>query len=337
MSLGAHKLERYLLPVFPALSILAGVSLAVVVRWLAGLAGRWRERAVPMALRVAFVSVAVIALAIPWLRLAPCFDAYFSPLPGGGPRAAELFTVGSGGGLDLAAAHLNAKPGAEDLWALSFYPEVFRYYFRGHTQSPNWGTWAGLPVAGHYVVVTLGQIQRDIYAPTLDFFLPRQPEYTVHLHDLDYAWVFRVPRQELSAPPPIQQPMDANFEHRVHLIGYDADLAGEALQVTLYWHLIVSMKDPLRVKLQAVDGAGHVVVEQIDPPWSGDVAVLSWPDGLAVRDEHTLPLPPDLPPGEYSVVVSLGELGEDGQERLLTLEGDGGTEMILGPLSIEIP
>jgi hypothetical protein len=245
--------------------------------------------------------------------------------------------VGSGGGLDLAAAHLNAKPGAEELWALSFYPEVFRYYFKGHTQSPNWGTWAGLPVAGHYVVVTLGQIQRDIYAPTLDFFLPRQPEYTVHLNDLDYTWVYRVPRQELSAPPSIQQPMDANFEHRVHLIGYDADLAGGELQVTLYWQLIVSMKDPLRVRLQVVDDAGRVAVEQIDPPWSGDAAVLSWPDGLAVRDEHTLALPPGLPPGEYSVVVSLREMSEDGQERLLVLEGDGGTDLILGPLPINIP
>jgi hypothetical protein len=337
MSLGAHKLERYLLPLFPALSILAGVSLAVVVRWLSGLVGRWWGRAVPVALRAAFVSVVVIALAIPWLRLSPYFDTYFNPVAGGGPRAAELFTVGSGGGLDLAAAHLNAKPGAEDLWALSFYPEVFRYYFKGHTQSPSWGIWAGLPVAGQYVVVTLGQIQRDIYAPTLDFFLPRQPEYTVHLNDLDYAWVYQVPRQELSTPPLIQQSMDANFEHRVHLIGYDADLAGEQLQVALYWHLIVSMKDPLRVRLRMVDDAGRVVVEQIDPPWSGDVVVLSWPDGLAVRDVHTLSLPPDLPPGDYSVVVSLGEVSEDGQERLLVLEDDGGTDVILGPLPIETP
>jgi hypothetical protein len=80
-----------------------------------------------------------------------------------------------------------------------------------------------------------------------------------------------------------------------------------------------------------------VAVEQTDPPWSGDVAVLSWPDGLAVRDEHTRSLPPDLPPGEYSVVVSLGEVSEDGQERLLVLEGDGGTDVILGLLPISTP
>ena len=337
MALGAHKLDRYLVPLIPALTVLAGVSLAAVVHWLVDFLGRWSARSVPSRLRMVVTTLIVVFVAIPWLRLAPNFEAYFNPLVGGGSQAARLFTVGSAGAPDRVAAYLNAKPGAEDLWALSFYPNIFRYYFKGHTQSPGWGSWAGLPVAAHYVVVTLGQKQRGIYASTLDFFLPRQPEYTVHINDLDYAWVYRVPRQELSAPPIIQHPLDANFEHRVHLIGYDANQVKDDLRLTLYWQLIVSMHNKMWVTLRLLNSSGQVIVEQDDPPWAGEATVLSWPDGLAVRAEHILHLPSNLPAGDYNLVVSLREQDEEGQERLLTLEGDKGTEVILNPIEVGSP
>ena len=229
------------------------------------------------------------------------------------------------------------KAEAEDLWTLSYYPEVFMYYFVGHTQSPNYGSWSGLPVAADYVVLTSSEVQRDIYPTTLDFFVPREPEYTVRINGIDYAWVYQVPRQVLDAPPPIGQPMEANFEHRVHLIGYDTEHRGSELQLTLYWKLIVSVHEELQVRLKLVDSQGQVIAEQSDPPWSGDVAVLSWPEGLAVRDQHAMPLPDDLQPGDYTVVLSLHQRDEDGQERLLKLEGDGGTELRLGPIAPGAP
>jgi hypothetical protein len=333
MSLASDKLERYLLPTFPALAMLAGVSLVVGSELLAGLIARWRARSVPVVLRTGVPVAAVVLLAIPWLRLAPHYGTYFSPLFGGGQRAAQLFTVGSGGAPNLAAAYLNAKPDAQDLWVLSFYPTVFGPHFRGHTQTPGWGSLSGLPVAADYVVVTLGQAQRGIYPSTLDFFLPREPEYTVRINGIDYAWIYRVPRQELTAPPAIEHPMDANFEHRVHLIGYDAEQTGNSLDLTFYWKLIVGMHEELWVSVRLVDGAGNVLAERTEPPWSGDTAVLSWPDGLAVRDEHSLPLPPGGVTGDKSLVVSLRQRDDDGQERLLKLEGSGGTDVILGPLA----
>jgi hypothetical protein len=131
--------------------------------------------------------------------------------------------------------------------------------------------------------------------------------------------------------------MDANLEHRVHLIGYDAGQAGDQLRLTLYWHLIASMHNEMEVAIRLVDGEGQVVAEQHDPPWSGNAAVLSWPDGLAVRDEHTIPLPTDLPASSYHLVVSLRERAENGQDHWLKLEGDGGTDVILGSIPIDSP
>jgi hypothetical protein len=337
MTLASDKLERYLLPLFPALALLAGVSLAVITHLVAGWIARWRARPVPPGLRLGVPVAVVVLLAIPWLRLAPYYSAYFSPLFGGGPRAAQLFTVGSGGAPGLTASYLDAKPDAQDLWVLSFYPTVFGYHFKGHTQAPSWGSLSGLPVAAQYVVVTLGQVQRDIYPSTLDFFLPRQPEYTIRINDLDYAWIYRVPRQELSVAPPIQHPTDWNFEHRVHLAGYDVAQAGDELHLTLYWQLIVSIPQQVKVTLRLVDSAGRLVAELTEPPWSGDAAVLSWPGGLLVRDQHVLALPADLPAGDYELRVSLTEWDDQGQARALKLEGEAGTEAVLGPVPLVAP
>ncbi len=329
MSLGSQKMERYLLPMVPALVALAATVLVSAVSWLT------RGRARLASLTV--LSVLVILASWPWLRLAPHYSTYFNPLLGGGDRAVELFIVGGGEGLDLAAEYLNDKPGAKEIWALSFYPQVFKHYFDGHTQSPTYGTWGGLPVSAHYMVVTSAQAQRGIYPYTLAFFLPREPEHTVRINGIEYAWVYRVPRQEQNSPPPIQHPLDANFEHRVHLIGYDVHQSGDELQLALYWSLIVSMPQEMWVTVQLIDNDGQVIIEQDDPPWAGDATVLSWPDGLAVRAEHTLRLPTDLTPGAYALAVSLGEQDEEGQTRLLTLEGDKGTKVILGSIVLTFP
>ncbi len=321
MSLGSQKMERYLLPMVPALVVLAAVMLVASVNWVT------RGRAVRTAL--AFLSALVFLGSLAWLRLAPHYSTYFNPLLGGGPRAVELFTVGGGEGLDLAADYLNAKAGAEDLWALSFYPQVFKPYFVGHSQSLRYGSWSGLPVAADYVVITSAQVQRGLYPTTLDFFLPRQPEYTARINGIDYAWVYRVPRQELATAPPMDAWIDANFEHQVHLLGYSLAHGPGHLQVTLYWQLIVSLDQEHRVRLWLTDTSGRVLTEQLDPPWSGDVTVLSWSGYLAVRDVHTLPLPVDLPPGDLSLHLELSQRASDGTVRWLELEGGGGTAVQL--------
>ena len=337
MSLAPHKLERYLLPLVPQLCLLAGVSLWQAVRWLAGLSkvrwfqGMWRTVA---------VGLLVVLLAVPWLRLAPYYAAYFNPLAGGGEKAQELFIVGGGLGLDLAAAYLNDQPDAEDLWALSFYPQIFGPYFVGHAQSPAYASWDGLPLTAHYVVVTSGQVQRHLYPTTLAFFRPRQPEHTVRLNGIEYAWIYPVPRRELSAPPPILHPVEAdeaNFEGRVRLLGYNMGRTQDALLVTLYWQPFESAHQELRVGLRLVDDAGQVRVEQSDPPWAGEGGVLTWPGTVAVQGVHRLVLPPDLPPGDYRLLVSLAEGEREGGERPWLLAGSQAAELDLGPVTVGPP
>ena len=336
MSLPPHKLERYLLPLVPPLCLLAGVSLWQAVRWLTGLSKvRWLQGG----WRTVVVGLVVVLLAVPWLRLAPYYAAYFNPLAGGGEKAQELFIVGGGLGLDLAAAYLNDQPDAENLWALSFYPQIFGPYFVGHTQSPAYASWSGLPLTAHYEVVTSGQVQRRLYPTILALFQTRQPEYTVRLNDIEYAWIYQVPRRELSAPPPIQHPLEAdgaNFEGRVHLLGYDLGRTEDALLVTLYWQPLESAHQELGVRLHLVDDAGQVRVEQSDPPWAGEGGVLTWPGTVAAQGVHRLVLPPDLPAGDYRLLVSLVERDrEGGGEHPWLLAGSQAAWLDLGPVTVD--
>ena len=83
------------------------------------------------------------------------------------------------------------------------------------------------------------------------------------------------------------------------------------------------MHRDLRAGLRLVAEGGRIIAEGDEPPWSGEVAVLAWPDGLAVQDEHLLPLPAVLAPGGYALAISLKQLYDDGAERWLPLAGSG--------------
>ena len=87
MSLATHKLGRYMLPVGIALNILAGISLAVAACWLTKLIVRSRDPSFIRTLRQAVLVGLILLLALPWLRLAPYFSAYYSPLAGGSQQA----------------------------------------------------------------------------------------------------------------------------------------------------------------------------------------------------------------------------------------------------------
>jgi 4-amino-4-deoxy-L-arabinose transferase-like glycosyltransferase len=327
MSLSGQKQGRYLLPVFPALVVLAATTLVL------GLERALRPRAVRFAL-VPTVVVLVL-LSLPWLRMAPHYAMYYNPLLGGRARAVELLTGGGGEGLDLAAAYMNAKPGAENLLVPSFYYPVFDAYFRGESQGPNEDSWAGLPVTADYVVLTQTQVQRNLYPATIHFLLSQQPEHTVRVNGIDYARIYRIPRQSLAGPPPIQHPSGANFENRVRMLGYDASRTATGLLVTLYWQPLASIHADLSVDVRLTDSAGRTLAEVKEPPWSGNVSVLSWRDGVAVRDKHLLPLPAGVP-DTGQLVLSLEQQNRDGWSWQLALLQNDETELGLGPVDLRL-
>ena len=123
LSLAGKKLDRYTLPAFPALDLLAGFGLWTLASWLTPYV---RQRGIGVRVQRALVVGAtlllVIGQALPLAVVAPYALAYYNPLVGGGPAAGRVLLVGWGEGLDQVAAYLNAQPNPERQLIAIYFP-----------------------------------------------------------------------------------------------------------------------------------------------------------------------------------------------------------------------
>lgn len=188
MSLGAKKFDRYLLPVYPALQILAAVGLS----WLAEAAwaqiGKENLRDysfphLPICLIALIIQVALV------LPHHPYYLTYYNSLLGGLRQAQETLLVGWGEGVDQAAAYMNAKPDAEQTLVVSpLYPQLAPV-FRGETRPVlHYSVWES-----DYVMFYISHVQRERYEAVMEEYLlnpDAEPEYVVSLRGVDYVWIY---------------------------------------------------------------------------------------------------------------------------------------------------
>ncbi|MCL4300503.1 MAG: glycosyltransferase family 39 protein [Anaerolineae bacterium] len=299
---GGKKQDRYLLPIFPALTTLAAIGYLYVLRNT-----QYAIRITRLLLLLLLIIQA--ALVFPTY---PYYFSFYNPLAGGGQAASRLMQVGWGEGLNEAAAYLNTLPNAQALKVVSWYSTTFEPYFKGHSiykidddkisRSPKPG------LAADYVVFYINQTQRLLPSEgALQFFkASASPVYTVTLNGLDYAWIY--PSLGLRHV----------FAGEVRLVG-QADLLGynltdEAHQpvTTAYPESVVLLSlfwewqgqaadDKLRISLvddsQKTRGYGNPI-ETVAP-----VPRAEWQDGMVVRDDFALVIFPDTPPGEYRLAA----------------------------------
>lgn len=124
--------------------------------------------------------------------------------------------------------------------------------------------------------------------------------------------LWAITRVPLDRPPGVDLSVQADFEGRIRLVGYQIDrwiaYPGETVRLTLWWR-----------SLTALDEDAHVYVHGIpaDQPFSfaqafqsdrlhpGDLPTRRWDPEKHYRDDHVLKIPPDLPPGPYRIRVGL--------------------------------
>ncbi len=189
MLLQPKKLDRYMLPIFPALNIIAAVG----VLWLITIARRWWPalRRVPARLGWAAV-VGVYTLMLLWYY--PYLNAYYNPLLGGGRAAAFTVDIGWGEGFDEAARYIREQTEADDCTALAAvktnYEDHLRQYDLGCAEVV---TWSEDFSETDFVVTYIEQVQRGEHT-TIQLLLAQvaddTPGYTVHIHGIDYAHVY---------------------------------------------------------------------------------------------------------------------------------------------------
>lgn len=194
MSTGLKKLDRYLLPAYAPLDIIAGMGWATLIFWIKG-------QNVPIVSRYGayFILALVIGIQM-FLSLSkfPYYFSYYNPLMGGSKRAPDAMQVGWGEGLDQAAKYLNEKPNAKGLHVMSWYPSgSFSYYFVGHTEnmrSPyevSDSMWDKF-LSSDYAVIYVNQWQRDLHKKILDYLERTEPEKRIWIDGIEYVRIYKL-------------------------------------------------------------------------------------------------------------------------------------------------
>ena len=127
----------------------------------------------------------------------------------------------------------------------------------------------------------------------------------------------------LHPPEPPEYPIHAQFGDRIALIGGDFEEGilrpGQTLTYTLHWQAIDSIDQDYTVFNHVLDAEGNIRTQQDGMPQQGQYATTLWDRGEIVLDTHTILLPSDLEPGEYTLRIGLYEL-ETGQRLRLADE-----------------
>ena len=199
MNLGAQKFDRYILPVFLPLDLIAALGWVTLINWgfnkIPGIANQTKF--------IAYGQIIVGLLLLAWqatfiLSTYPYYLTYYNPWMGGSGKAPEVMQIGWGEGLDLAADYLNQKPDAENLNVISWYgPWSFGYFFKGNailisllTDIPD--ETLQYYLANDYAVIYIHQWQRRIPIKLLDYLSQKTPEKVIWLDGLEYVRIYNL-------------------------------------------------------------------------------------------------------------------------------------------------
>jgi hypothetical protein len=342
MSVPPKKFDRYALPVFPALDIIAAAGLIACADWLMSILRTKNQepttgssgQAAVLGSRFSVLAWGFVTLALAanlaWFH--PYELAYYSPLLGGGAAAERAIPIGWGEGYEQVGRFIMAQPDRLEKPVATWFGPVLRPFV--DTQLGPL-TWALIPGRVGYVVLYVDQIQRaDVPQATALFLGKVDPIYTVRIHGIDYAYVYQ-------APPAIGHPAQATFGPQIALAGYNvessAPAATAALTITLNWRTSAASPDDYLLFAHLLDARGQVIARADVPPGgSGPLAnTRAWPGGRYVTGSFALPLAAAPAPGHYW--LSIGLYHPDTGQRLPLAGGASPGAPDDGPDALRLP
>lgn len=315
MTLGAKKFDRYLLPAFPALGVIAALGWAAAVRWGSeGWGGGNREWEIgklsPHSLFPPPYSLLLVALllhGLPGFLHYPYYLTYYNPLVGGTRTAPYVLFAGWGEGMDEAARWLNAQPDAERLRVVAWYADgPFSYFFRGQSVEVGYSSplyWLDTD----YTVLYINQWQRQLPSPeAISYFAGQVPAYTVRGGGLELARVYDLRDTLLPDFVEIGKESAADFGSLIRLSAYDVPQQvvqpGDSFQMTLFLQSLAPMTVNYNALIRLVDQGGKEIWRADGWPWGAPTA--DWPLRQIRPDGYTVTIPSDAAPGLYKLTLS---------------------------------
>lgn len=128
-----------------------------------------------------------------------------------------------------------------------------------------------------------------------------------------------------------ERTLQTSFADTILLQGYSLQQSPAALDVTLFWTTTAPTTRPYTVFNHLVNKQGELVAQKDGWPVDGQWPPTCWQPGEQVVDPYHIEFPPDLPAGEYSLLVGWYD-ARDGT-RLKTADGQEAVQ--LGAIIIE--
>jgi hypothetical protein len=329
MTLGPKKFDRYVLPTWPAIEVLAAAGLVGLFDALRRIstnhkAQSTKHRVVSFVLCSLFFVFLVMNLA--WYH--PYYLSYYNPLLGGGAIAQRMLLIGWGEGMDQVGTYLRAQPDIRHGPVLSAL---------GPTLQP----FLPVPVKdvtelndgpANYAVVYLESIQRAANPPVYDAIQQTLPLQTITIHGIEYARIYQLPR-------PFERAIGARWGDALRLRGVTIARAPGHLIVTAAWDVRATPAADYQLFLHLLDTQGRRVA-QVDVAPGGDApATSTWQPGRQIAVPLPVALPANLPKGNYQLIMGLYDMAT--HDRLPLTEGavadaaqDGPNTVLIDTISL---
>ncbi len=181
----------------------------------------------------------------------------------------------------------------------------------------------------------------DFRTPLLLPELFPQAEVAMQLNDwagAPYATLYRVPAGSTPHFQP-ETPSGAVWEGKAHLHGFTLAPVyrpGETVYLRLFWEGLAPIEEAWTGFVHLLDEGGQNVLGADQQPGRGSYPTTQWQPGERLLDEVQVIVPPDFPPGTYT--VELGFYRADGSRPLVKVgDASPADHLILGQLRIVAP
>jgi 4-amino-4-deoxy-L-arabinose transferase-like glycosyltransferase len=321
ITFAAKKFDRYLLPAIPALIILAAAALT----------GRWEAKSRLVKGLIGFLIIAQVLMLV---VSAPYLLSAYNPLVGGPYTAQYVMPLGWGESISAGGSWLAERPGSDGETAVSGIAPSLAPFFPGRTLFSETSDWR----EADHVILTANtkQVEPEVVARA---GRDLQLSHTIRYGLLPQAWIYHNPRAEplVIEPQPVPDPV--NFGGQMALLGQDIRLSRdkEDLLFTARWQK--QEVDPsLILKVQLQDQVGNIW-QKLETDLLNDVYFYprDWTPGEIPQVTYRIKLLPGMPPGIYSVVLSLVDQKTGGQLLVSTAGKSSGLVYNAGTVPLDLP
>lgn len=165
-----------------------------------------------------------------------------------------------------------------------------------------------LPLSAQSPAPAVARIDVGLYDEALHLLHPvspdgqRLPWTLAQLKIVPDSW------PSLDEVTPARADFDSGTGH-IRLAGYrlvpEAPHPGDLLTLTLYWQPQVVPSEDYTVFVHLLDAAGNIITQADGVPVDGRYPTSAWEAGESIIDSRPVQIPPDLPGGEYTLIIGL--------------------------------